>query len=94
MKLERKNEPRKPHLPTIQPKVEHSVPWFWPYAAGIELGEEGLALFADNLKFVAEAEEISAPPRPQWATENSIVLDLDTMRLRDFSKPEPRANRF
>ncbi len=89
MKLERKIEPRKPHFPTIEPKVEHSVPWFWPYAAGIELGEEGLALFADNLKFVAEAEEISSPPRPQWATENSIVLDLDTMRLRDFSKPVP-----
>jgi poly(3-hydroxybutyrate) depolymerase len=89
VKLERKIEPRKPHFPTIEPKVEHSVPWFWPYAAGIELGEEGLALFADNLKFVAEAEEISSPPRPQWATENSIVLDLDTMRLRDFSKPVP-----
>jgi poly(3-hydroxybutyrate) depolymerase len=89
VKLERKIEPRKPHFPTIEPKVEHSVPWFWPYAAGIELGEEGLALFADNLKFVAEAEEISSPPRPKWATENSIVLDLDTMRLRDFSKPVP-----
>jgi poly(3-hydroxybutyrate) depolymerase len=74
---------------TIQPKVEHSVPWFWPYAAGIELGEEGLALFADNLKFVAEAVEISAPPRSQWATENRIVLDLDTMRLRDFTKSMP-----
>jgi len=89
VKPQRKIEPRKPHFATIQPKVEHSVPWFWPYAAGIELGEEGLALFADNLKFVAEAEEISAPPRSQWATENRIVLDLDTMRLRDFSKSAP-----
>jgi poly(3-hydroxybutyrate) depolymerase len=85
VKPQRKIEPKKRHFATIQPKVEHSVPWFWPYAAGIELGEEGLALFADNLKFVAKAEEISSPPRPQWATENRIVLDLDTMRLRGFS---------
>jgi poly(3-hydroxybutyrate) depolymerase len=73
---------------TIQPQREHSVPWFWPYAAAIELGEEGLDLFRDNLKFVGEAAEISAPPRPEWATLNHVTLDLDTMRLRDFSKPE------
>jgi poly(3-hydroxybutyrate) depolymerase len=70
----------------INPKWEHSVPWFWPYAAAIELGDEGLRIFKDNLKFVAEAEEISAPPPPEWATDNRVVLDLDTMRLRDFSK--------
>jgi poly(3-hydroxybutyrate) depolymerase len=70
----------------INPKSEHSVPWFWPYAAAIELGDEGLRLFRDNLKFVAEAGEISTPPPPEWATDNRVVLDLDTMRLRDFSK--------
>ncbi len=75
------------HKATVQPKREHSVPWFWPYAAAIELGEEGLDLFRENLKFVAEAAEISAPPRPEWATPNHVSLDLDTMRLRDFSKP-------
>ena len=69
----------------ISPKWEHSVPWFWPYATAIELGEEGLQLFKDNLKFVAEAGKISAPPPPEWATDNRVVLDLDTMRLRDFS---------
>jgi poly(3-hydroxybutyrate) depolymerase len=71
----------------VQPKREHSVPWFWPYASAIELGEEGLDLFKDNLRFVAEAADISAPPRPEWATANHVALDLDTMRLRDFSKP-------
>lgn len=71
----------------VQPKREHSVPWFWPYAATIELGEEGLDLFRDNLKFVAEAADISAPPHPEWATPNHVTLDLDTMGLRDFSKP-------
>jgi poly(3-hydroxybutyrate) depolymerase len=67
------------------PAREHSVPWFWPFAAAIELEEEGARLFRDNLKFVAEAEEITVPPPPEWATPNRIALDLETMRLRDFS---------
>lgn len=67
------------------PSQEHSVPWFWPMAAGIELADEGMKIFADNLKFAAEAETIAAPPAPEWVTENEILLDLDTMRLRDFS---------
>jgi poly(3-hydroxybutyrate) depolymerase len=68
-----------------RPSQEHSVPWFWPFAAAIELEEEGLKLFNDNLKFVAEAEEITIPPPPEWASPNRILLDLDTMRLRDFT---------
>ena len=50
------------------------------------MATRGSRLFGENLKFVGEAGEISAPPRPTWATENRVVLDLDTMRLRDFSK--------
>jgi len=68
-----------------KPSQEHSVPWFWPLAAAIEMEEEGLKLFRDNLKFVAEAEEIMVPPPPEWASRNRIELDLDTMRLRDFT---------
>ena len=67
------------------PRQEHSVPWFWPMAAAIEFGEEGMKLFQDNLRYVAEAEKIGAPPAPRWATSNRVILDLDTMRLRDFS---------
>jgi poly(3-hydroxybutyrate) depolymerase len=67
------------------PGQEHSVPWFWPMAAAIELGEAGTKLFQDNLRYVAEAEEITAPPKPAWATSNHVRLNLDTMRLRDFS---------
>jgi polyhydroxyalkanoate depolymerase len=61
------------------------VPWFWPLAAAIEMEQEGLKLFQDNMKFVAEAETITQPPPPQWATANRTMLDMDTMRLRDFS---------
>jgi len=67
------------------PSQEHSVPWFWPLAAAIEMEEAGLRLFIDNLKFVAAAEEITVPPPPEWASRNRVLLDLDTMRLRDFT---------
>lgn len=67
------------------PSYEHTVPWFWPYAAAIELQEKGLQLFKNNLRYVAETEKIEAPPLPAWATPNHVLLDLDTMQLRDFS---------
>jgi poly(3-hydroxybutyrate) depolymerase len=70
---------------TRKPRREHSVPWFWPLAAAIEFGEEGMRLFQDNLKFLTEAQLINAPPAPEWATPNRIDLELDTMRLRDYS---------
>ncbi len=70
-----------------KPVHEHTVPWFWPMAAAIEMEEEGLQLFKDNMRFIAEAARIEAPPPPEWATPNRVILDLDTMRLRDFSAP-------
>jgi poly(3-hydroxybutyrate) depolymerase len=74
-----------PHQETRKPRQEHSVPWFWPFAAAIEFGEEGMRLFQNNIKFIAEAQLINTPPPPEWATPNRIDLDLGTMRLRDFS---------
>ncbi len=74
-----------PHPETRKPNQEHSVPWFWPFAAAIELGEEGLRLFQDNVEFLTQANLINAPPAPEWTTPNRIDLELDTMRLRDFS---------
>ena len=80
-----RHELRTPSHESRTPKHEHSVPWFWPLAAAIEMEQEGLKLFQDNMKFVAEAETITEPPPPQWATDNRSMLDMDTMRLRDFS---------
>ncbi|WP_116133796.1 alpha/beta fold hydrolase [Tropicimonas sp. IMCC34043] len=77
-----------PHLP----QTEHTVPWFWPLAAGIEMGEAGFDLFRQNMKFIEEAAEITTPPAPEWATANRVVRDLDTMRLRDFSAPDAPAD--
>jgi poly(3-hydroxybutyrate) depolymerase len=72
-----------------KPKREHSIPFLWPLAAGIELEEEGLRIVQDNLKFLSKAEQILAPPLPGWASPNTVLLDLDTMRLRDFSRAGP-----
>ncbi|MFZ1910639.1 MAG: alpha/beta fold hydrolase [Burkholderiales bacterium] len=71
-------------LPPKAPAREHSVPWFWPLAAAIELQDEGMKLYRQNVEFLAEASELAAPPAPTWATPNRVVLDLDSMRLRDF----------
>ncbi len=78
-----------PHRVIHHPRQEHSVPWFWPFAAAIELGEEGMALFQDNLRYVGEVQEIAAPPEPDWGTSNHVLADLNTMRLRDFSRATP-----
>ena len=67
------------------PNNEHSVPWFWPIAVAIEFEEKGLELFEENMRFIGQAARIEAPPEPDWATGNHVILELDTMRLRDFS---------
>ena len=72
------------NLPPKAPSQEHSVPWFWPFAAALELEEEGMRLYRQNLDFLAEAGQLAVPPEPNWATANRVVLELDTMRLRDF----------
>ncbi|MCC6195485.1 MAG: alpha/beta fold hydrolase [Burkholderiales bacterium] len=70
---------------TVIPRHEHSVPWFWPLAAGIELGASGLAWLDENVKFVAEVAKIEATPEPSWVTPNRVLRELDTMRVRDFA---------
>jgi poly(3-hydroxybutyrate) depolymerase len=86
----KKTDKPQPLKPAHTPAQEHSVPWFWPFAAAIELTEIGARRFQDNLKFIAEAETITAPPPPEWATPNRVLLDLDTMRVRDFSATRAR----
>ena len=63
------------------------LPLFWPLVAGTEVAEAGLELTARNIKFLAEAEKIDFGLHPQFASENTVALDLRTMKLRDFSLP-------
>lgn len=59
--------------------AELSLPWFWPVDAALRLTER-------NLDFLSEAVKITRPPPPDWATLNTVRLDLPTMRLREFGK--------
>ncbi|HEX7639479.1 MAG TPA: alpha/beta fold hydrolase [Burkholderiaceae bacterium] len=71
--------------PAHRNQREHTLPWFWPVAAAFEAGEAGLRLFRQNMEFAAQAENLVAPPPAGWASPNDVRLDLDTLRLRDFS---------
>lgn len=64
-----------------------SVPAFWPMAMATALAEEGVELYAKNLKFVDEEIKIQEDLRPALATPNQARLDLRTMVLRDYGKP-------
>src|SRR5438045_659508 len=55
------------------------------------MGNAGLERFLENLKFLEEAKSITLPKAPAWASANRVVLDLDTMLLRDFSLARPAA---
>jgi polyhydroxyalkanoate depolymerase len=67
-------------------RLSHSaaVPAFWPMAMAAELVENGLDLYAKNLKFIEEEIRIHDELRPKLATTNVVRLELRTMTLRDY----------
>jgi poly(3-hydroxyalkanoate) synthetase len=65
-----------------------SVPAFWPMAMAASLMEEGADLYAKNLKFAEEEIKIHDELRPILATPNTVRLELRTMKLRDYGKPD------
>ncbi|MCB1910689.1 MAG: alpha/beta fold hydrolase [Rhodocyclaceae bacterium] len=67
---------------------ENSVPFFWPFTAAATMIEAGEKLVARNLDFALEAEKIDFGLHPAFASPNRVLLDLHTLRLRDFSVPE------
>jgi poly(3-hydroxybutyrate) depolymerase len=74
-------------------KYEHSVPFFWPLGILAETEEEGLEIVKRNLEFVEEVEREEFELQPTWATDNDILYDLNTMRLRDFSEKTARRDK-
>jgi len=63
------------------------VPFLWPMAMAAGLAEEGLELYARNLRFAEEEIKIHGELRPRLATPNRVRLDLRTMQLRDYGEP-------
>lgn len=70
---------------------EHSVPLFWPLVVAYAMEEAELALFKKNLKFLIEAEKVDYDLKPQFATANRVMLDLHTLRLREFGDAKSRS---
>jgi poly(3-hydroxybutyrate) depolymerase len=68
---------------------EHSVPMFWPLVTATMFGNEMLADVQRALDFAAAVASIDHPAPPEWASANRIRLDIDTMRLREFSAGGP-----
>ena len=56
-------------------------------AMAAALVEEGIGLYAKNLRFVDEEIKIHEHRRPQLATKNRVRLDLRTMLLREYGEP-------
>ena len=66
-------------------QTENTVPLFWPVelAATIAKGEVGL--FTRGLATLAEAQKLELGLQPKFATANTVIVELHTLRLRDFS---------
>jgi poly(3-hydroxyalkanoate) synthetase len=59
---------------------------FWPLLAATSAGDASAAL----LKTIAggwapDTRQATDLPKPEWASPNTVVLELPSMRLRDFS---------
>ena len=80
----------KPSRPSPHRLAGVSVPLFWPMTAAAQLAEQGVELYARNLKFLSEEEKIDHGLRPKLATANRIMLDLRTMAFRDYSRPDAK----
>lgn len=61
-----------------------SVPAFWPMSMAACLVENGLELYAKNIRFLEEEAKLHAHLRPKLATSNTTRLDLRSMTLRDY----------
>src|SRR3989304_4533630 len=68
----------------------NALPFFWPVFCFV--GCETLEALRKNLEFLKVVDKtLIERPEPEWATENKLRIELNTLRLRDFSRK--RANR-
>lgn len=67
-------------------QTENSVPLFWPFELAAAIAKGEISLFSRGLASLAEAEKLEFGLKPKFATANRIIIELHTLRLRDFSK--------
>src|SRR5438093_4662871 len=81
------NHPSHRSPPSARELTGVSVPLMWPMLAAAKLAEEGLEIYAKNLRFALEEIKVHHQLRPKLATPNRVMLDLRTMIFRDYSSP-------
>jgi poly(3-hydroxyalkanoate) synthetase len=63
-----------------------SNPFLWPFLAAAAASQASASFFQDiATTFVRNGNGEAESPGPQWTTSSDVVLELSTMRLRDFS---------
>src|SRR3990172_2202345 len=63
----------------------NALPFFWPVFCFV--GCETLEALRKNLEFLKVVDKtLIERPKLEWTTENKVRIELDTVRLRDFSK--------
>lgn len=67
----------------------NGLPYFWPVFCFV--GCETLEALKKNLEFLKVVDEtLIERPEPLWVTENRVKIELDTLRLRAFSKKQAK----
>ena len=66
---------------------EVGEPFLWPFTFFLGYEEEGIEALRGYLRFIKEVEKTQIEkPMPTWTTENKVIMDLSTVKLRDFSR--------
>lgn len=61
------------------------IAFLWPALAALSVGEMASEFAEQWVRLTGGVERAPADAEPVWTTENRVVLELPTMRLRDFS---------
>jgi poly(3-hydroxybutyrate) depolymerase len=59
--------------------------FLWPALAALSAGGMATAFAEQWMRFAGAVAPAAEPVAPAWTTENRVLLELPTMRLRDFS---------
>jgi poly(3-hydroxyalkanoate) synthetase len=65
-------------------QLQH-LAFLWPALAAASANDLAASFAQQFVDFAVGTENARAPREPQWATPNTIALELKTVRLRDFS---------
>lgn len=73
-------------LSHVAARTENTVPLFWPLELTAAIARNEVGLFNQGLATLAEAQKIEFELKPAFATANKVLIELHTVRLRDFTR--------